>query len=246
MSARELRLGVLTSTGGAVLGGLMAQSAWFRRQLVVVAADRNCGALERARAAGVAAELCMHEEADSREALLNAAFEQHGVEHVLVFYTRLLRHSLLERFRGRLWNLHPALLPAFPGRHGFEDGFASGARVLGTTLHAIDAGCDSGPMLIQTAFARAPGMDERAARHAVFGQQVRSALQACRWLAAGRVHCSSGRVDLNAAPAATLLAGALYSPGLDDTEAATLEIPAPVAMKPATKAATKAAMKAAS
>ena len=226
MSVRPLRFGVLASTGGAVLGRLL-ESAWFRRHLVLVATDRDCGALPRALAAGVATARCVHADAGPRETLLAAAFEQHAVDHVLLFYTRLLKFDMLRRYRGRLWNLHPSLLPAFPGRHGFEDGFRSGARVLGSTLHAVDAGCDTGPILSQTAFAVVPGMDERSARHAVFCQQTRSALQACHWLAEGRVHFDSDRVHVSARPGATLHEGALYSPGLEDHEAATMPIPAP-------------------
>ena len=94
-----------------------------------------------------------------------------GVEHVLLFYTRLLRHELLRRFRGRLWNLHPSLLPAFPGLHPFEDAIMADARVLGTTIHAVDAGMDTGAVLLQSVFARRPDDTEVALRHALFEQQ---------------------------------------------------------------------------
>ena len=228
MSGPAPRFGVLASTGGAVLSSLL-RSPWFRARLALVAADRECGALAHARAAGIATALCASPDAPAREAQLAAAFAREGVGHVLVFYTRLLAHALLERFRGRLWNLHPALLPAFPGRHGIADALRSGARVLGTTLHVIDAGCDTGPIALQTAFARDPAAGEVATRHAVYCQQVRSALQLARWLADDRVRSTEDAVTVSRAPAAIVLDGALYAPGLDDDEAIRFAIAAPAA-----------------
>ncbi len=218
MTPRPSRFAVLASTGGAVLGQLL-ESSWFRDRVAVVAVDRPCGALERALAAGVATALCADPDAVVRERELVEVFDEHQVQHVLVFYTRMLRHDLLHCYRGRLWNLHPSLLPAFPGRHGFDEAFHSGACLLGTTLHAIDAGMDTGPILSQTAFARPPGMDAVTARHAVFGQQVRSALQACHWLADGRVSVQGERLALAEPPATSLHDGALYAPGLEAREA---------------------------
>ncbi len=230
MTARLIRFGVLASTGGAVLSRML-ESAWFRSRLALVAADRPCGALERAGAAGVPVALVRETDRVRREQALAAAFAQQDVDHVLLFYTRLVQHELLERYSGRLWNLHPSLLPAFPGAHGFEDAMAAQARVLGTTLHAVDAGMDTGPVLIQSAFARGPGAHERELRHAMFVQQVRGALQACRWLAAGRVSVIAGHVAVRDEPAPIALDGALYTPGLDDAEARTLVIPSPSAME---------------
>lgn len=226
MSAPITRFGVLASTGGAVLGQLI-ESPWFRAQLALVAVDRPCGALDRASAAGVPVALCTSNDPVARETLLAEALDRHGVEHVFVFYTRLLRHGLLQRYRGRLWNLHPSLLPAFAGAHGFEDSFAAGVPVLGSTLHAIDAGTDTGPVLMQAAFARSAILTRAQARHEVFTQHVRMTLQASRWLGAGRIGSETGRVVLHDAPPATLHDGALYSPGLDDPEAQSLALPLP-------------------
>lgn len=220
------RFGILASTGGAVLGKLI-ESPWFRAQIALVAVDRPCGALERASAAGLPVALCTSDEPAAREAMLAEAFERQRVDHVFVFYTRLLRHALLERFAGRLWNLHPTLLPAFPGAHGFEDSFAAQVPVLGSTLHAIDAGMDTGPVLMQAAFARVPGMTAAQARHEVFVQHVRMTLQAARWLAERRVRVESGRVVLRHAPPPTLQDGALFAPGFDDPAAQSLAVPSP-------------------
>lgn len=220
MNSPRVRFGVLASTGGAVLGALL-ESAWFRERVALVATDRPCGAVDRAATSGIAHVTVDIGDAVRREGALDSAFAAAGVTHVFLFYTRLVRHALLERWRGRLWNLHPALLPGFPGAHGFEAGWTSGVPMLGTTLHAIDAGLDTGPPLLQTAFARATFGDAATTRHAVFEQQVRSALQAAHWLAAGRVETGERAVRVSGAPPAVLLDGALYSPGLDAREALT-------------------------
>ncbi|MEQ1832956.1 MAG: formyltransferase family protein [Candidatus Eisenbacteria bacterium] len=226
MRAKTARFGILASTGGAVLGKLI-ESPWFRAQLALVAVDRPCGALERASAAGLSVALCTSDDAAAREVMLAEAFERHRVEHVFVFYTRLLRHALLERFTGRLWNLHPTLLPAFPGAHGFEDSIAAHVPVLGSTLHAIDAGLDTGPVLMQAAFPRVPGMTAAQARHEVFTQHVRMTLQAARWLAEGRVRVDRGRVVLRHAPPPTVRDHVLFAPGFDDQAALSHAVPSP-------------------
>lgn len=226
MRPRPPRFGILASTGGAVMGKLI-ESPWFRSQLALVAVDRPCGALERASAASLPVALCTSDDPAAREVLLADAFERHGVEYVFVFYTRLLQHDLLQRYAGRLWNLHPSLLPAFPGAHGFEDSFAARVPVLGATLHAIDKGTDTGPVLMQSAFARTEAMTIAQARHEIFTQHVGMTLQAARWLAAGRVSVTGASVVLREPPPATVHEGTLFSPGLDDHEAMSHPVSSP-------------------
>jgi phosphoribosylglycinamide formyltransferase 1 len=227
MSVRPVRFGILASTGGSVLGR-MFESAWFRERVSIVVTDRPCGALARAANAGVPGLQVVLSEPVAREKALADAFTAAGVDHVLLFYTRLLRHELLRRFRGRLWNLHPSLLPAFPGAHPFEDAILADARVLGTTIHAVDEGMDTGPVLLQSAFARRPGDTEAQLRHALFEQQVRGGLQACHWLAAGRVRVDGNRVTLRDEPEPAMLDQVLFTPGLEDVEARTIRVPAPL------------------
>jgi len=73
---------------------------------------------------------------------------------------RLFGPKFLERFEGRIINTHPALLPAFPGAHGVRDALAYGVRVTGSTVHLVDAGVDTGPILAQEPVAVLPGDDE--------------------------------------------------------------------------------------
>lgn len=228
MTPRPVRFGILASTGGAVMGRML-ESPWFRERVSIVVTDRPCGALARAASAGVPGLQVVLTDPAAREKAIADAFTAAGVEHVLLFYTRLLRHDLLRRFRGRLWNLHPSLLPSFPGLHPFEDAIMADARVLGTTIHAVDAGTDTGAVLLQSVFARRHSDTEVALRHALFEQQVRGGLQACRWLAAGRVRGDAQRVSLFDEPEPAWLGDVCFTPGLDDAEARTFPVPAPSA-----------------
>jgi formyltetrahydrofolate-dependent phosphoribosylglycinamide formyltransferase len=81
-----------------------------------------------------------------------------GVEWVvLAGYMHLLRPAFLERFAGRVINVHPALLPAFPGAHAIEEALAAGVPETGATVHYVDEGVDSGPVIVQERIAVEPG-----------------------------------------------------------------------------------------
>ncbi len=75
---------------------------------------------------------------------------------VLAGYMRLLTPLFVSAFKGRIINIHPALLPKYPGTHGIEESFASGDRELGITIHYVDEGMDTGPVICQKSFLRNP------------------------------------------------------------------------------------------
>jgi phosphoribosylglycinamide formyltransferase-1 len=89
---------------------------------------------------------------------LVAILERHQVDLVcLAGYMRLLSAPFIERFRGRILNIHPSLLPAFPGMNGIEEAYAAGVRETGCTVHHVDEGLDTGPVLLQERVAVEPG-----------------------------------------------------------------------------------------
>lgn len=152
-----MRIAVLASGGGTNLQAILD---YFDRlgerrcgDIVLVASDRApSGALERARARGIAAE---HFDASDDGAALEALLDAHRVALVaLAGYLRLIPASLTRRFRGRIVNVHPALLPAFggPGMYGariHRAVLAGGARVTGVTVHFVDEAYDRGPAIAQ-------------------------------------------------------------------------------------------------
>jgi len=124
--------------------------------LVVSAVASSRGdarALERARAAGVPAsvfELDDFESRDAHDLAMADWLEEHGVTLVACAgYMYLLTPAFLARFPQRILNIHPALLPAFPGKTPIEDALASGAAETGVTVHWVDEGVDSGPIIAQ-------------------------------------------------------------------------------------------------
>jgi phosphoribosylglycinamide formyltransferase 1 len=152
---------------------------------VVVSNVAGAGALARAEAAGVPAVVLDHRPfAGDRAAFERALCDvlaEHGVEIVaLAGFMRLLGPTFLAAFPGRTLNVHPSLLPAFPGMHALRQALDYGARVTGCTIHLVDEGCDTGPVLLQAAVPILQDDDEdrlgarvRAEEHRLYPQAVR-------------------------------------------------------------------------
>lgn len=143
-------IGVLVSGNGSNLQALLDQ----RLPVAAVAANRSDAyALVRARAAGVPTatfSLDCHADREERDLVMATWLEEHGVELVvLAGYMHLLTPSFLERFPDAIVNVHPSLLPEFPGAHAVEEQLAAGVVESGATVHLVDAGVDSGPILAQ-------------------------------------------------------------------------------------------------
>jgi phosphoribosylglycinamide formyltransferase-1 len=152
-----MRVGVLASGAGTNLQALLERAHGRGGvEIVAVASDKpEAGALGRARAAGVAVDVFPAASFGSRldrDAAMADWLGAHGVELVvLAGYMQLLSPEFLARFRGRVINVHPALLPAFPGLHAVEQALAYGVKVFGVTVHFVDEGVDTGPVILQRA-----------------------------------------------------------------------------------------------
>ena len=130
--------------------------------VVAVASNRPAvRALERAEAAGVASEvfpLAAYDDRDARDSAMAAWLEERGVEVVVCAgYMHLLRPAFLERFPGRIVNVHPAPLPDFPGAHPLEDVLAAGASEAAATVHYVDTGVDTGAVIASEPVPVLPG-----------------------------------------------------------------------------------------
>ena len=158
------RVVVLASGSGSTLQALLdATDPAFA--VVAVGSDRvGAPALDRARAAGVDTFTVLpgdHAHRPDWDAALAGAVADHAPDLVvLAGFMRILGPPLLERFGGRTINTHPALLPSFPGAHGVRDALAHGVKVTGCTVHLVDDGVDTGPILDQAAVRVLPGDDE--------------------------------------------------------------------------------------
>jgi len=152
-----MRVGVLASGAGTNLQALLDTVHGREVEIVAVASDQpGARALERARAAGVATRVFEPGPYPSRRARDVAIADWlagSGVELVvLAGYMAILDDAFLERFAGRIVNVHPSLLPAFPGLHAIEQALAYGVKVFGVTVHHVEPGAvDSGPIILQGA-----------------------------------------------------------------------------------------------
>jgi phosphoribosylglycinamide formyltransferase 1 len=147
-------IGVLLSGEGTNLQALLDAGL----PVVAVASDNTkAKGLDRAAKAGIEAGAFPAAEFESRERRDQELAEwlgERGVELVvLAGYMRLLSEPFLDRFPGRILNVHPSLLPSFPGAHAVEDALAHGVKVTGATVHFVDRGIDTGPIVLQEAVA---------------------------------------------------------------------------------------------
>ena len=143
-------IGVLVSGEGTNLQALIDDG----QPVVAVASNRReAPALLRARDAGIPTatfSLDCHADRAERDLVMAGWLEEHGVELVvLAGYMHLLTPPFLRRFPGRIVNVHPSLLPLFPGARPVEDALAAGADVTGVTVHYVDEGVDTGSVIVQ-------------------------------------------------------------------------------------------------
>jgi phosphoribosylglycinamide formyltransferase-1 len=149
------RVGVLISGEGSNLQALLDQVHGREGIEIACVASSRTGArgLERATAAGVDAAVFAKADHADRDAALGDWLDSHGVELVvLAGFMEILGEAFIRRFEGRLINVHPSLLPAFPGVRAIEQALDYGVRVSGVTVHFVDEGIDTGPVVMQEAF----------------------------------------------------------------------------------------------
>jgi len=209
-----MRLGVLASGSGSNLQAILAGCASGKipaQVAVMVCNVPGARALERARAAGVPTVLLEHKQFASRDEYdreLVSVLRRHGVELVcLAGFMRLLGPALLSAFQNRILNIHPSLLPAFPGLHAVRQAVAAGVRVSGCTVHVVDEGTDTGPIVIQAAVPVLEGDSEETLAARILAQEHRCYPRAIALWAQGRVQIEDRRVRIAAAagdPARTL------------------------------------------
>ncbi|MFI6419841.1 phosphoribosylglycinamide formyltransferase [Streptomyces sp. NPDC050842] len=152
------RLVVLVSGSGtnlqALLDAIAADPDGYGAEIVAVGADRDgIVGLERAERAGLPTYVCRVKDHATREEwdrALTAATAAHEPDLVVsAGFMKIVGKEFLARFGGRVVNTHPALLPSFPGAHGVRDALAYGAKVTGCTVHFVDDGVDTGPIIAQ-------------------------------------------------------------------------------------------------
>jgi phosphoribosylglycinamide formyltransferase-1 len=190
---RPFRLVVLASGTGTNLQAIIDRvHGRDGIELVGVASNRpEAQALARARGAGVPVGVFprgAYPDRETRDRALGDWIE--GVEADLIAlagYMELLTPSMVERFRDRTINVHPALLPAFPGLDPVSQALAHGVKVTGVTVHFVDEGVDSGPIILQRSIEVDPDDDWDSLERRIHGAEHELLPTAIRLIAAGRV-----------------------------------------------------------
>jgi phosphoribosylglycinamide formyltransferase-1 len=203
-----MKTGVLASGSGTNLQALI--DAWKAgalapAELVVVGVNiPGCLALERAQKAGVETFVLSHKSFATREDFDRALVEElrkRGVELVvLAGFMRVLTGAFLDAFPLRVINIHPALLPAFPGVHAQKQALDYGVKVAGCTVHFVDKGTDTGPIIAQAAVPVLPGDDEDSLGKRILGEEHRLLPAVVRAVASGQVSAEGRRVHLSPPP----------------------------------------------
>jgi phosphoribosylglycinamide formyltransferase-1 len=200
---RRLRVGVLASGRGSNFAALVAaaRAGDMPADVVVLISDRaESGAVALARTEGVEAVVIPPREHPGREAhdkAVTDALEARRVGLVcLAGYMRILGAGFVEHFRGRLLNIHPALLPAFPGLHAQRQALQHGVRVAGATVHFVDEGTDTGPIVLQAAVPVERGDTEDTLAARILVEEHRIYPEAVRLFAEGRLEIDGRRVRI--------------------------------------------------
>ena len=190
----EFRIVVLASGSGTNLQAILNQLHGGEEGIDVVGVGSDkpgARALERARQAGVEAAVFPTEEYEDRAArdrVLGDWIEGRGADLVvLAGYMQLLSPEFVGRFRNRVINVHPALLPSFPGIDALQQAIDHGSKITGVTVHFVDEGVDSGPIILQRPVPIPPSRDWDEAEKAIHATEHALLPETIRLIAAGRV-----------------------------------------------------------
>ena len=181
---------ILISGRGSNMQALVEAGTGLETRAVLANRPGAAG-LQWAQARGIATQVVDHTAFASREAFdarLGDAIETHAPDYVLLAgFMRILSAPFIARYPRRILNIHPSLLPAFPGLHTHRRALAAGVKLHGATVHFVTTALDHGPIVIQAAVPVLCGDTETTLAARVLAQEHRIYPQAARWLAQGRI-----------------------------------------------------------
>ena len=195
------RVVVLASGTGSLLQALLDTAGGdYPARVVAVGADRDCRAVRIAADAAIPSytvRLGDHPDRAAWDAAITAATAEHEPDLIVsAGFMKILGPQFLSRFPGRVVNTHPALLPSFPGAHAVPEALAYGVKVTGCTVHLVDAGVDTGPILAQQAVEVYAGDDEETLHERIKTVERRLLVDVLAALATRGVTWSGGKAIL--------------------------------------------------
>lgn len=219
--SKMLRIGVLASGSGTNLQAIIDHCMDGRLDAeiaVVITNNPGAGALDRASKAGVPTLCINHREFLQREDFDTAvvkALQDAGVELVvLAGFMRIITRIFIEAFPDRIINIHPALLPAFPGLHVQQQALDYGARFSGCTVHIVDGGVDTGPIIIQAVVPILADDDADTLAARILEQEHKIYPRAIQLIAENRVFVDGRKVKI--VPSGPVDTAALVNPAVED------------------------------
>lgn len=206
MPQHPVPLGVLASGRGSNLQAILdaIEAGRCPARVVVVVSDRaGAPALERAQRAGVKGvhlDPRTHADRTAFDRALGALLATHGTELIcLAGYMRILSPEFVAAHRGRILNVHPGLLPAFPGLHAQRQALEHGAKIAGATVHFVDEGVDTGPIIVQATVPVREDDTEETLAARILVEEHRLYPEAIRLYAEGRLEIVGRRVRVRSA-----------------------------------------------
>jgi len=207
MSDSTTVIGVLASGRGSNLQSIIdaVEAGKIKAKIAVVISDKkDAYALKRAEEHGIATEFldpAPLRRRDDYDAAMLSVLRSHGVNLVLLAgYMRIVGATLVEAYENRMMNIHPALLPAFPGLHVQKKALDYGVRFSGCTVHFVDGGMDSGPIIIQAVVPVMPGDDDDRLSERILRQEHRIYPEAVRLYVEGKLEVDGRRVRITGEP----------------------------------------------
>ena len=195
------RIVILISDRGSNMQAIVsscAAEAWPAQVVAVIANRPDAAGLAFAAAQGIATAVVDHRHFATREAFdaaLAASIDAHQPDLlVLAGFMRILGADLVRRFEGRMLNVHPSLLPAFPGLFTHRRAIEAGCKLAGATVHFVAAALDHGPIVVQAAVPVLPGDDEQTLAARVLAREHLIYPLAVRWFVEGRLRVNKGIV----------------------------------------------------
>ena len=196
-------LGILCSGRGSNLQSIIEniESGNINAEIKIVLTDKpNAMALSRASDAGIKAVCVNRKEFETREAFEEALIKELKAANVtlviLAGFMRLLSPLFVRAYEGRIMNIHPALLPSFQGAHAHRDVLAYGVKVSGCTVHFVDEGMDSGPIILQEVVPVLEGDTEETLAARVLKVEHRIYPEAIRLFAEGKLKVEGRKVKI--------------------------------------------------
>ena len=215
-----MKVVIIISTNGGVLSQLL-KIKYFKERVHEVISDRECNAIKIADKAGINTKILKSLDGNEFSNKIMQYLNVSNIDLFISFYTKIFNKNFIESAKNKIINLHPSILPSCPGSDGFGDTIKSGSRFVGSTIHFVDEGIDTGKPIIQSAVPLNLNKSIEEMRHAIFNDQCKTLLQVIKWFEDKRIVLNNNSIVIDKAE----YDHGIYSPKLDFEDAIKLDIP---------------------